>query len=114
MRSKEQRPEWKDRFYNSDAWKHCRAAYVAMQCGQCERCKQEFEQGRRTLDEIHPGVIVHHKIYLNAQNVKDPKVSLNFDNLELLCSFHHNREHHGEPPRYRFDRSGNIIYAREK
>ena len=67
-------------FYNSKEWQRCRAAYIEHVHGLCERCKR-------------PGWIVHHKIYLTPENINDPDVSLNFDNLEYLCKDCHNMEH---------------------
>jgi hypothetical protein len=32
-----------------------------------------------------PAEIAHHKIYLTAENVTDPDIALNPDNLEALC-----------------------------
>lgn len=61
-----------ERFYNSKAWRECRDAYFASQYGLCERCGS-------------PGLIVHHKIVLTLVNISDPNVTLNWENLELLC-----------------------------
>lgn len=41
---------------------------------------------------IH-GYIVHHKCYIDANNIYDTSITLNFDNLELLCIDCHNKEH---------------------
>lgn len=68
------------RFYHSRAWKKCRASYIASVFGLCERCKQ-------------PGDIVHHKVYISIDNINDPEITLNHDNLEYLCRACHNREH---------------------
>ena len=92
------------RFYKSEAWQRTRNAYFKKRFGICERCGA-------------PGAIVHHKIYLNPRNINDPKVSLNFDNLELLCMDCHNKEHFSlknmrrtfKNARYTFDESGNVL-----
>lgn len=39
------------------------------------------------------GTEVHHKIRLTPENVNDPEISLNQDNLMLLCNECHNKEH---------------------
>lgn len=39
------------------------------------------------------GYIVHHKTYIDSHNIFNPEVTLNFDNLELLCLDCHNEEH---------------------
>lgn len=70
-------------FYMSAAWKHCRKAYIEHVHGLCERCHK-------------PGWIVHHKVYLTPDNINDPDVTLNFNNLEYLCLDCHNIEHGGE------------------
>ena len=46
----------------------------------CEKCKKQ-------------GVILHHKIKLNAENITDDDIALGWDNLELLCIECHNSEH---------------------
>ncbi len=69
-------------FYKSKQWKKVRDAYFNNQRGVCERCHKTNKK-----------MIVHHKIELNEFNVLDPNVSLNFDNLELLCIDCHNKEH---------------------
>jgi 5-methylcytosine-specific restriction protein A len=70
------------KFYKSKMWHECREAYIQSVFGLCER---------RGCGEV--GDIVHHKIKLTADNINDPKITLNFDNLELLCLKHHNQEH---------------------
>lgn len=39
------------------------------------------------------GYMVHHKEYVNINNIWNTDVTLNFDNLELLCIDCHNKEH---------------------
>lgn len=75
------------RFYNSKAWKTTRELYKLEVNGICERCI------KASPPKVVPGMIVHHKIYLNKQNVNDIDITLNFNNLELLCLDCHNKEH---------------------
>ena len=71
-------------FYNSKAWKETSAAFKQSKHGLCERC------GCR----VQPrNMIVHHKIYLTANNINDVEITLNWNNLELLCKECHNKEH---------------------
>ena len=98
-------------FYNSTAWKKTRNAYFTYRRGQCERCAKEFEAGRRVLEDINAGAIVHHKEYITPDNLHDPTVALSFDNLELLCEEHHNKEHKSKTKRYAFDNKGRVIEA---
>ena len=90
-------------FYKSQAWAKCRAAYIASVGGLCERC---LAKGL-----IVPGYIVHHKCYLNSDNINDPSVTLNFDNLEYLCFTCHQQEHFKNKydKRYEIDENGNVI-----
>jgi len=69
-------------FYNSKRWKFVRNAYVQSRFGICERCGAPNSKQ------------VHHKIWLDEVNINDPDISLNFDNLELLCDTCHQNEHH--------------------
>ena len=59
----------------------------------CERCTKELAEGRITLKDVEPGIIVHHKKHITPENINNPRVTLSFDNLELLCARHHNEEH---------------------
>lgn len=87
-------------FYNGQAWKQCRAAYVKYRRGLCERC---LKRG-----QYSAGVIVHHKIVLTPANILEPAVTLNFDNLELLCRDCH-ADAHKPGKRYKVDELGRII-----
>lgn len=73
--------EFSKSFYNSTAWKHTRDAYIASKFGICERC------GRPNCKQVH------HKVWLTPYNINNPDITLNFDNLELLCDTCHQREH---------------------
>lgn len=91
-------------FYTDSKWEKCRAAYFTHVGGLCERCKAE---GR-----IVPGEIVHHKIHLSEENMSDPTIAYNFDNLELLCQTCHNKEHFGssQKKRYKINSDGTLSY----
>ena len=86
-------------FYKSKAWKDCREAYARSKGGLCERC---LKDGKYTAGEI-----VHHKVNLTPTNIHDPNVTLNWDNLELLCMDCHAAEH-GSKKRYKVDAMGNV------
>jgi len=77
--------KWAKSFYNSKEWQECRAAYIDLVGGLCERC---LEKGK-----VNPGYIVHHKTYLTPENINDPEVTLNFNELEYLCKECHDEEH---------------------
>ena len=67
-------------FYTSKAWLKVSRLYMSSKAYVCERC------GR-------PAEICHHKIYLRPDNIDDPEISLNPDNLECLCRECHIKEH---------------------
>lgn len=73
------------RFYATKKWKKLRDNYLA-EHPICERCAAA---GIASVAEH-----VHHKIELTEENVKDPNISLNEDNLEALCFDCHRKEHH--------------------
>lgn len=56
-----------------------------------------------------PGEIVHHVINLTPENINDPNVALNFDNLRLVCRRCHAEEHKHRERRYVIDELGNVI-----
>ncbi len=74
-------------FYCSKAWKETRKAYAKSKGNLCERC---LKKGL-----IVPGVVVHHKVYLTPDNINDPNITLNWNNLELVCRDCHAQEHDG-------------------
>lgn len=87
-------------FYKSRAWKNCAKAYKASKGGLCERC---LKSGK-----ISAGAVVHHKIHISQKNINDPTITLNWDNLELLCYDCHAAEH-GNKKRYAIDAYGRVI-----
>lgn len=79
-------------FYNSTKWEKVRKAYKKYRHNLCERCGGV-------------GYIVHHKEHLTMSNIYNPEVTINFNNLELLCMDCHNKEHFG---RDEFDSNGEL------
>lgn len=88
-----------DPFYVSQEWIQCRKAYAKSVGGLCERCK---EKGLITAGEI-----VHHKRHLTPNNITDPNITLNWDNLMLVCRNCH-AEIHKKQKRYRINEDGSI------
>ena len=89
------------RFYRSDTWKIARAIKIASVGGFCEKCGGL-------------GTEVHHIIHLTPENVTDPEIATNQENLMLLCNECHNKEHgRFEGKReYTFDEDGNLVDIR--
>lgn len=86
-----------EKFYWTKTWHKCRDGFVKYKRGLCEACL--------SCGIYKPGEIVHHKIFLNADNINIPEVSLNWDNLELLCRDCHAKRH-GSGKRYKVDEFG--------
>ena len=91
--------DFAERFYKSRTWHKCRTAYASSAGGLCEECRKK--------GLIRAGVIVHHKVNITPENINDPTVTLNFDNLELLCRDCHALKHKGVK-RYKVDELGRI------
>ena len=70
---------------------------------------KEFKAGTRSLEDVQPIRIVHHRKYITPDNINDPLVTLSFGNLEGICDEHHNKEHKAAKARYSFDKDGNLI-----
>lgn len=87
-------------FYHSAAWHRVSAAYMASKHYICERCGK-------------PATICHHKTWLNAENVHDPAIALNPDNLEALCQDCHNAEHSLQHSATVFNKDGSIKTVKE-
>ena len=76
-------------FYVSWAWRKCRKAFAKSKGNLCERCLARgiIEAGSKE----HP-LEAHHKIPLTAENINDPNITLNWNNMELLCKPCHDKE----------------------
>ena len=86
-----------NRFYRSAAWQQARLIKITSANGICEKCGAIGEE-------------VHHIIHINSNNVEDINVTLNQDNLLLLCKDCHNKEHgRFKTVRQKFDAEGNLI-----
>lgn len=68
------------RFYNSKQWIRMRNYIKIKYKGTCQVC------GNR-------GTHVHHIEYITDANITDPNITLNENNLTLLCHNCHNMEH---------------------
>lgn len=73
------------RFYTTKAWRDLAYALKIKVNGTCNRC------GHNVIDFKY--LIGHHKIELTEDNVEDVSVSLNPDNVEVICHSCHNKEH---------------------
>lgn len=87
-----------ERFYTTRAWRKCRKTFLDSKGGLCEVC---LKKGL-----IEPATEVHHKIPLTLENLNDPRISLNPDNLMALCEDCHHEQHQAK--RWRCDAMGHI------
>lgn len=95
-----------ERFYKTKQWKQTRAAYITYKHGICERCTNSKHKDK---SGFSPGKYVHHKIYITTKNIHDADITLNFNNLELLCYQCHQAEHFPKTIEYEFDENGDLI-----
>lgn len=93
--------DWAKSFYTSNRWIQCRTGYMSQPEVNyvCERCG-----GVAT--------ICHHKIWLTPDNIQDPDIALNWDNLFACCQDCHNYFHQSTSATrdgLAFDKKGNLI-----
>lgn len=88
-------------FYKSADWQKCRAAYISSVGGLCEDCLAK--------GIVTPGLVVHHIDPITPENIRDPNITLSFDNLKLVCQDCHAKEHHPSGLRYEFGPNGEIL-----
>ena len=89
------------KFYSSQAWNNCRAAYMNQVNHLCERCLRN--------GLIVPAEIVHHKIELTPSNILNPDITLNFNNLEAVCRDCHSDIHKRREKRFKIMEDGRVI-----
>lgn len=95
--------EFSKRFYNSQRWQKTRAAFLSAH-PYCNR--------HELAGVIVPAEHVHHVIELDEENIKDPEITLSWDNLEALCHECHTKEHTAAAQcddGLFFDSDGNIL-----
>lgn len=92
------------KFYNSMTWKKLATNYRQEHFHICEEC------GAVGASEVH------HVIELTPTNISDPLISLNPDNLKLLCHACHDKQHNrfattntNTNKQYVYDEQGHII-----
>ena len=73
-------------FYTGREWRLFRYALIMERGCECEKCRLVVEDTSR--------LIGHHIIELTLENVNDPMISLNPDNVRLVCDKCHNTMEH--------------------
>ena len=87
-------------FYKSKAWKDIREFVMSRDARLCQDC---LKQGKITTAEE-----VHHIVEITQDNIKDPNITLNPDNLVSLCRECHAARHGARPRRYTVDEMGRV------
>ena len=90
-------------FYNSRQWQACRRQALRRDHYTCVYCQGRAEE-------------VHHIIELTPENINDPSIALNLDNLMCLCHDCHTKETKGSTgdagAGYVFDDNGQLVPVR--
>ena len=88
-----------EQFYNSKAWRRLSRVFLLSTSYICEICGK-------------PAEIAHHKRHITPQNVTDPEITLNIENLQAVCVECHNTIHYGVGGAVlrglEFDENGNL------
>ena len=93
------------KFYKSKVWRQVRQTILMRDNYLCQHCGK-------------PATEVHHIKHLDENNINDPSIALNPDNLVSLCWVCHRREHKGEDGfgrireeanPYKFDEKGMLV-----
>ena len=94
-----------EKFYTTWTWRRCRKAFAESKGNLCERCLSRgiIEPGSKDRP-----LEVHHKTALTADNIRDPNVALNWDNLELLCKTCHDQERERNAKRWSVTPDGRV------
>ncbi|TCJ05053.1 HNH endonuclease signature motif containing protein [Cytobacillus praedii] len=72
-------------FYASEEWVNLRLQLINERKNICNRCKETIAKSK--------DIIGHYIIELTPENVNDRMISLNPENIEIVCFDCHNKEH---------------------
>lgn len=72
-------------FYTSKAWRDFAYTLKIKANGQCQRCEKNI------IDFKY--LIAHHKENITEENINNIKISLDPNNIEIICHDCHNKEH---------------------
>ena len=93
--------EYAEEFYKSKTWQKCRESYSKSVGGLCEDCMAK--------GIITPGDTVHHIKHITPQNISNAMITLDWNNLRLVCRDCHAKEHSSHKDRrYSVDENGNV------
>ena len=92
--------KWSEFFYKSKTWQHTREYVMKRDHYLCQDC---LAKGIQT-----PAEEVHHIIPLQPENITDPSITLNEENLIRLCRECHRARHGARERRYTVDEFGRV------
>ena len=92
-------------FYVSWKWRKCREAYAKSVGNVCERCRS---RGIIEVGSKKNPLETHHIIPLTDDNINDPNITLNWNNLELLCKRCHDEERARKAKRWKIGPDGHV------
>lgn len=92
--------EWAKSFYKSQRWQKVRQAAISRDAYLCVDCMKR--------GIITPAEEVHHITELTPDNITDPNITLNLDNLVSLCRECHKARHGARQRRYKVDEFGRV------
>lgn len=92
--------EYAEAFYKSTTWQQCRETAIKRDRYLCVDC---MKKGFQT-----PAEEVHHIKPITPENINDPEITLNLDNLVSLCRECHKARHNRKEKRYRVDEFGRV------
>lgn len=93
--------EYAKRFYKSELWKSTRDYILKRDRYLCQRCKEQ------------PATEVHHKVRLSPENINDPTISVNPENLVSLCGDCHKREHKEDRIKRNWNQEREILFDKD-
>lgn len=95
--------QWASKLYNSQAWKRLRSSIIAARGSRCQMC------GRLMLDDSQ--LVAHHVVELTPDNVDNPRIALNPDNIQIICKDCHDVVHHRYKAKGTYDKKVYIVYG---
>ena len=93
-------------FYTSWKWRKCRKAFANSKGNLCERC---LKRGIINAGSKEQPLEVHHKEPITDENINNPNITLNWDNMELLCKQCHDEERKTKAKRWKIGPNGKVI-----
>ena len=92
--------EYAERFYSSTEWKKCRETAYKRDRYLCVDCMKKGFQV--------PAEEVHHINPITPDNIENPEITLNLENLVSLCRECHKARHNNKETRYKVDEFGRV------